>query len=318
MELLCINYVLGQFAKGKQEASKIGKVYSIIKAEDGFLSELKVGNKEQLTSTLKERLNLSQSGESKNILSSIKENLEANHKQGIISYSELKSTLVSFGLDIKGLDGNLNKIVIEGREKYLEAISIELKELDKLGSKYDKDKLVGTLKSMSYKEREGYGNRILGEEAKKHIEPIFNKYADERVNARNFWEFLNIVAKEQEAHIGLRNNHRFAVRALDQLNGNLKFSMITHDACSINSSPSTGKAISLLGYAAKNNIVSQEKIINRINERGGEIASIYREVKFSCDAHKEKIFKTSQEQQKEVEKQKQNEIKIDKGRGMSL
>ena len=64
--------------------------------------------------------------------------------------------------------------------------------------------------------------------------------------------------------------------------------------------------------------MSQEKIINRINERGGEIASIYREVKFSCDAHKEKIFKTSQEQQKEVEKQKQNEIKIDKGRGMSL
>jgi Ti-type conjugative transfer relaxase TraA len=318
-EETCINYVLGQFAKAKAEASKIGEVYNIIKSEDGFLSEVKVGNKEQLTSILKERINLSQSGESKNILGSIKENLEANHKQGIIPYGELKNTLVSFGADIKGLDGNLNKKVIEGREKYLEAISIELKELDKLGSKYDKDKLVGTLKSMSYKEREEYGNKILGEEAKKHIEPIFNKYADERVNARNFWEFLNVVAKEQEAHIGLRNNHRFAVRALDQLNGNLKFSMITHDACSINSSPSTGKAISLLGYAAKNNIVSQEKIMNKINECGGAIESVHREVKFSCDTHKEKMFKTAQEQQKEVEKQNQHSKDMSRGRGgMSL
>jgi len=318
-EETCINYVLGQFAKGKAEASKIGEVYNIIKSEDGFLSEVKVGNKEQLTSTLKERIDLSQSGESKNILGSIKENLEANHKQGVIPYSELKSTLVSFGSDIKGLDGNLNKKVIEGREKYLEAISIELKELDKLGSKYDKDKLVGTLKSMSYKEREEYGNKILGEEAKKHIEPIFNKYADERVNARNFWEFLNVVAKEQEAHIGLRNNHRFAVRALDQLNGNLKFSMITHDACSINSRYSTGKAISLLGYAAKNNIVSQDKIMSKINECGGVIESVHREVKFSCDAHKEKMLKTSHEQQKEVEKQNQHSKDMSRGRGgMSL
>ena len=226
---------------------------------------------------------------------------------------------MSFGADIKGLDGNLNKKVIEGREKYLEAISIELKELDKLGSKYDKDKLVGTLKSMSYKEREEYGNKILGEEAKKHIEPIFNKYADERVNSRNFWEFLNVVAKEQEAHIGLRNNHRFAVRALDQLNGNLKFSMITHDACSINSRYSTGKAISLLGYAAKNNIVSQDKIMSKINECGGAIESVHREVKFSCDAHKEKMLKTSHEQQKEVEKQNQHSKDMSRGRGgMSL
>jgi len=318
-EELCISRVLEQFTKEKQEAVKVGQIYNIIKSEDGFLSELKVGNKEQLTSTLKERIDLSQSGESKNVLGSIKENLEANHKQGVILYGELKNTLVSFGSDIKGLNGHLNKKVIEGREEYLEAISIELKELDKLGSKYDKDKLVGTLKSMSYKEREEYGNRILGEEAKKHIEPIFNKYADERVNARNFWEFLNVVAKEQEAHIGLRNNHRFAVRALDQLNGNLKFSMITHDTCSINSHYSTGKAISLLGYAAKNNIVSQEKIMNKINECGGAIEGVHSEVKFSCDAHKEKMFKTTQEQQKEVEKQNQYSKDMSRGRGgMSL
>lgn len=151
-EETCINYVLGQFAKGKQEASKIGEVYSIIKAEDGFLSELKVGNKEQLTSTLKERIDLSQSGESKNILGSIKENLEANHKQGVIPYGELKNTLVSFGLDIKGLDGHLSKVAHENRSKELYLIRAEVSELDKLGYKYDKDELVGTVKSMSYQQ----------------------------------------------------------------------------------------------------------------------------------------------------------------------
>ena len=105
---------------------------------------------------------------------------------------------------------------------------------------------------MSYKEREEYGNKILGEAAKKHIEPIFNKYANERANTNNFQEFLNVVAKEQETHIDLRTNHRFAVRALDKLNGDLKFSTITSDACKINSNFLTSKAISLLGYAAKN------------------------------------------------------------------
>lgn len=68
----------------------------------------------------------------------------------------------------------------------MEAISIELKELEKLGIKYEKAKLEEILKSMSYKEREEYGNKILGEAAKKHIEPIFNKYANERANTNNF------------------------------------------------------------------------------------------------------------------------------------
>ena len=105
---------------------------------------------------------------------------------------------------------------------------------------------------------------------------------------------------------------------MDKLNGNLKFSGVTNDACSIKSSFGTSKAISLLGYAAKHDIVSKEKIIKEINERGGEIRTIHYEVKFKCDAHREKTFKAFQEQQKETDKQKQNEIKIDRSRGMIL
>jgi hypothetical protein len=103
---------------------------------------------------------------------------------------------------------------------------------------------------------------------------------------------------------------------LDKLNGDLKFSTITSDACKINSNFLTSKAISLLGYAAKNHIVSQEKIMKEINEQGGGIKSIYHEVKFRCDAHKARELKATQEQQKETEKQ--NEIKIDRDRGISL
>ena len=208
-EETCINYVLGQFAKGKQEANKIGEVYSIIKSEDGFLSELKVGNKEQLTSILKERIDLSQSSESKNILGSIKENLDANHKQGIIPYGELKNTLVSFGFDINKLNTELNKSVLAGREKHLQYVSLEMNELDKLGSKYDKDIWVRDLKdAKTYKEMKPYAQNILGLEAKKHLEPIFIKLESERLNAGNFWQFLNVVAKEQQAHIDIREKHR--------------------------------------------------------------------------------------------------------------
>ena len=81
---------------------------------------------------------------------------------------------------------------------------------------------------------------------------------------------------------------------MDKLNGNLKFSGVTNDACSIKSSFGTSKAISLLGYAAKHDIISKEKIIKEINERGGEIRTIHYQVKFKCDAHRgEKTFKAS-------------------------
>ena len=319
-EETCINYVLGQFAKGKAEASKIGEVYNIIRGEDGFLSELKVGNKEQLTSTLKERIDLSQSGESKNILGSIKENLEANHKQGIIPYGELKNTLVSFGADIKGLDGHLSKKVIEGREKHLQYVSLEMNELDKLGSKYDKDIWVRDLKdAKTYKEMKAYAQNILGLEAKKHLEPTFLKLENERLNAGNFWQFLNVVAKEQQAHIDIREKHRFAVRAIDRINGDLKYTMATTHACDVKSAVTTQKAIGLIGYAAKNNIVSEQKIRDDINGNNGEIRNIHRVIKFKCDAINEQKIESHKAKQQEIEKQNQHSKDMSRGRGgMSL
>ena len=319
-EETCINYVLGQFAKAKAEASKIGEVYNIIKSEDGFLSEVKVGNKEQLTSILKERINLSQSGESKNILSSIKENLEANHKQGIIPYGELKNTLVSFGFDINKLNTELNKSVLAGREKHLQYVSLEMNELDKLGSKYDKDIWVRDLKdAKTYKEMKAYAQNILGLEAKKHLEPIFIKLESERLNAGNFWQFLNVVAKEQQAHIDIREKHRFAVRAIDRINGDLKYTLATTHACDIKSAVTTQKAVGLIGYAAKNNIVSEQKIRDDINGNNGDIRNIHRVIKFKCDAINEQKIESQKVKQQEIEKQNQHSKDMSRGRGgMSL
>jgi Ti-type conjugative transfer relaxase TraA len=319
-EETCVNYVLGQFAKAKAEANKIGEVYSIIKSEDGFLSELKVGNKEQLTSILKERIDLSQSLISKNILGSIKENLEANHKQGIIPYGELKNTLVSFGFDINKLNTELNKSVLAGREKHLQYVSLEMNELDKLGSKYDKDIWVRDLKdAKTYKEMKAYAQNILGLEAKKHLEPTFLKLENERLNTGDFWQFLNVVAKEQEAHIDIREKHRFAVRAIDRINGDLKYTMATTHACDVKSAVTTQKAIGLIGYAAKNNIVSEQKIRDDINGNNGEIRNIHRVIKFKCDAINEQKIESHKAKQQEIEKQNQHSKDMSRGRGgMSL
>ena len=70
------------------------------------------------------------------------------------------------------MDVSLNQLAVSGRSKYLEAIGIEVNELKKLKCNLDQDKLVGSLKLMSYKEREQYGDKLLGEAAKEHIEPI--------------------------------------------------------------------------------------------------------------------------------------------------
>ena len=319
-EELCTSRVLEQFTKEKHEAVKVGEVYNIIRREDGFLSEVKVGNKEQLTSTLKERIDLSQSGESKYVLGSIKENLEANHKQGIIPYGELKNTLVSFGFDINKLNTELNKSVLAGREKHLQYVSLEMNELDKLGSKYDKDIWVRDLKdAKTYKEMKAYAQNILGLEAKKHLEPTFLKLENERLNTGDFWQFLNVVAKEQEAHIDIREKHRFAVRAIDRINGDLKYTMATTHACDVKSAVTTQKAIGLIGYAAKNNIVSEQKIRDDINGNNGEILNIHRVIKFKCDAINEQKIESQKVKQQEIEKQNQHSKDMSRGRGgMSL
>lgn len=178
-----------RFTKQKQESGKIGDVFNIIKKEDKFLSEVNIKGGEELDKNLKDRLDLSKTEKSKDIIASIKQNIEANHKQGIISYDDLLKKIVASGYDIKGLDVALNQLAVNGRSKYLEAISIELNELKKLKCNPDQDKLVGSLKSMSYKESEQYGDKLLGEAAKQHIEPILNKYSNERNNAGNFWKF---------------------------------------------------------------------------------------------------------------------------------
>jgi hypothetical protein len=312
----CMNHALSGFAKQKQESSKIGDVFNIIRKEDQFLSEVKLNKNKELDTNLQDRVDLSRTNQSKDIITSIKQSIEANHKQGVISYDDLLRTVVASGYDIKGLDVSLNQLAVNGRGKYLEAISIELNELKKLKCNPDQDKLVGALKSMSYKEREQHGDKLLGEAAKQYIEPVLNKFNNERNNAGNFWKFLNIVAKEQETYKEIYSNHRFALRSLDRKNGDLKFSTIGSSACQINKRSSTKDVISMLGFAVKNNIVSEDKITKEINLRKGDLSSIYYHTKNMCDDYRSEQAKSNMKKQNSLEKEKQPEIKIDKGFSM--
>lgn len=314
----CIDHLLSGFATQKQDTKKINDVFKIIKKEDEFLSKLKINKAESadLDKPLKDRLELAKSGKSKDIIDNIKKNIEANCKQGIISHADLRNKILASGYDIKRLDVVLEQLAVNGRSKYLESISIELSEIRKLGSYYDKDKLVGTLKSMPEQEREKYGNKLLGEAAKQHIEPILHKYDKERNNASNFLQFLSIVTKEQEVHRKLYTDHPFAIRALDRINGDLKYSTITSYACQIDRKFSTEKVISILSVAVKNNIISSDKVMQEINKRSGSLHTINHEVKALCNVYKSEQAKTMKESQKSCEKEKHPEIKIDKGFSM--
>ena len=167
-----------------------------------------------------------------------------------------------------------------------------------------------------YQEREKHGDKLLGEAAKKHIEPMLNKYSNERNNAGNFWQFLNIIAKEQETYKEMYSNHRFALRSLDRQNGDLKFSTIGSSACQIDKRLSTKSVLSMLGFAVKNNIVSQEKITKEINLRRGDLSSIYYHTKNMCDDYKSAQAKSNIQKQSSLEKEKNPEIKIDKSFSM--
>lgn len=96
----------------------------------------------------------------------------------------------------------------------------------------------------------------MGIEAKKYLEPIFLKLEQQRLNAGNFSQFLNVVIKEQAMFIELKEKHRFAISTIDKVNGNLNYRLATSHACNFVGEKSRQSAISLIDYAAKNNIVS--------------------------------------------------------------
>jgi hypothetical protein len=181
-----------------------------------------------------------------------------------------------------------------GRNKYLGAFGLELKELDKFGYKYDKDELVGTLKSRSYKQSEEYINKILTEPAKEYIEPILNKYETERHEAfkkNDYGQFLQVIGKEQEAHKDLHENHRFAVRAIDKVNGTVHLSIITSDASKLSRSVGMDKVLSTLDYVVKHDLIKAEKVMDTINRDGGSLEGAYRNAKTRCDDHRNELSK---------------------------
>ena len=318
-EELCITSVLGQFANKKEACNKVNDMYSLIKQEDKFLSSIKPENKIFESKILEERIEQSHTGKSIEIISSIKSGLESCHKQGIISDKELGNKIQNAGYDLNKLNTDLNNSVQEGRDKHLYYASLEMKELDKLGVKYDKDSWVRDLKTKDAREVKDYAQNKLGIEAKKHLEPTFLKLEQQRLNAGNFWQFLNVVAKEQATFVELKEKHRFAISAIDKVNGNLNYRLATSHACDLGGEKGRQSAISLIGYAAKNNIVSEKQIRDDINSRSGDINNIHGSIKSKCDAINEKKAEQYKAKQQEIERQNQQQKDNDRGMGgMSL
>ena len=319
-EELCINSVLGQFANKKEACTKVNDMYSLIKQEDKFLSSIKPENKIFESKILEERIDQAHTGKSVEIISSIKSGLDSCHKQGIISDKELGNKIQTAGYDLNKLNTDLNNSVQEGRDKHLYYASLEMKELDKLGVKYDKDSWVRDLKNIQdYMKVKDYAQNKLGIEAKKHLEPTFLKLEQQRLNAGNFWQFLNVVAKEQATFVELKEKYPLAIRAIDKVNGDLKYTYVSTHACDLGGEKGRQSAISLIGYAAKNNIVSEKQIRDDINSRSGDINNIHGSIKSKCDAINEKKAEQYKAKQQEIERQNQQQKDNDRGMGgMSL
>ena len=321
-EELCINAVLGQFANKKDTCARINDMYSLIKQEDKFLSSIAPENKIFESKILAERIEQDHTGKSSEIISSIKSGLESCHKQGIISDKEPGNKILNAGYDINKLNTDLNKSVADGRDKHLYYASLEMKELDKLGVKYDKDIWVRDLKNIQdYMKVKDYAQNKLGIEAKKHLEPTFLKLEQQRLNAGNFWQFLNVVAKEQATFVELKEKYPLAIRAIDKVNGDLKYTYISTHACDLGGEKGRQSAISLIGYAAKNNIVSEKQIRDDINSRSGDINNIHGSIKSKCDYINEKKAEQYKAKQQEIERQNQQQKEKDNDRdmgGMSL
>ena len=163
-------------------------------------------------------MDLSKTEKSKDIIANIKKNIEANYKQGIISYDDLLQTVVASGYDIKGLDSHLKSLADENRNSGLFAIFTELEELNKIGYSYDPDKILGDFRSMSYEEKKNYGKNLLHKEMTKYLEHNLAKYSQDRKNANNAGQSIKAILEESKAYAKLYDKHKMGIHIVDKVN----------------------------------------------------------------------------------------------------
>ena len=305
----CINHVLSGFAKQKQEAEKIGQVFNIIKKEDQFLSEVNINNKKELDQKLQDRIDLSKTDQSKNIIASIKQNIEANYKQGIVSYNDLLKKIVDGGYDIKDLDKSLKHLADENREKNLHFMEFDLSQLSKLYYKYDPDILVNNVKFIPDLEKVVYSNKLLAEHGDKYFSAALAGHIKEKNNDTNFNDFMKAIGREQKTLLDLYNNHKFAAQAIDEhCPGKFKMLSLSRSAYEINALGGMNKVMKTFNYAVKYKITDQEKIMSDLKRTGGDLEYIHDMLDRKCKTHLNNHFKTQKEQEKSFKQEKQQKL----------
>jgi Ti-type conjugative transfer relaxase TraA len=244
----------------------------------------------------------------------------ADHAYKLINSKEWQEELKKVELAckeevVKEKEQAVRELVTKENYKHLEAISIELKELDKLGYKYDKDELVNNIKSMSYQQKTEYGNKLLLEYTKNYLTPILARHNEEKEKATNYNEFMKAIENEQNTFVKLHNDNRFGIQALDEHNNSkIKLSVLASSAAVIHSLGGMTKVLGTIDYAVKHNITDRETVVADLRRNGGNLEYTHDILSRKCESHKTEMSSKT----KEHEQNKSNEIKIDRDRGMSL
>lgn len=126
---------------------------------------------------------------------------------------------------------------------------------------------------------------------------------------------MKAIEKEQNTFIKLYNDNRFGIQALDEYNkGKSKLTALASGASVIHSLGGMKKVLSTIDYAVKHNITDKEKVVADLRRNGGNLEYTHDILSRKCESHKTEMYAKN----KEHEQNKSNEIKIDRGRGMSL
>lgn len=285
----CLSAVLNQFNQQKHDAKDTDSIFNIIKAEDQFLTKVQLQHEGHLDDKLQARVNLSKTAKSQEFIANIKDNLEANRKQGVVSNEDLSKLLLASGHDIKAIFSQLSKLTQDNQRRGLFAMRNELDELHKLGFYPDQNKLVADLKSISYTDKVSYGKKLLGAKTKKYLEPILNKCAKDREVANNSEQLLKAIINEQKVHVDLYDNHRTAVRAWDKINDNYRHSLIIKAANDIYGKYTPKEIKETVTYGLKNNLTSIKAIKNELHVNGGNFKNVFNPLKLDCDHHQIKF-----------------------------
>ena len=276
---------IDRFKSEIQSANTPHEIIDIRAKEQGFL----IGLGDNHNEGLKQSVLDAKENKANNVLDGLKQELQANVKQGIKSDQELTSILKKAENTPTAVE-NLKEMTASGQQTYLRRVRIQIGYLEKLSYNLDKDQLVKELKPMTYEERENHIDNILVKEIKKYVEPLISNHEQDREKAKNYPELLSVMKKEQETYLHLHKNYEMAIYALDKSNGNMKLSIGGVLANDINNLGGMSHIQKSIDHAINQGLITGDQIVNNLKKNDTNIKILSADLHEQCvDHHKEQI-----------------------------